>query len=235
MAQPLSVRLHALLIGQVQAFGPEGQPSAIRKHAVADQLKVTAFGLAGDAQADLEHHGGPDKALHHYPLDHYAAWRNDLPARADAFVPGGFGENLSAPCLTEDNVCLGDIFTLGSAVVQVSQGRKPCWKLNARFGVADMARRVRDTGRTGWYYRVLEEGDVATGAPLTLVERPCPEWPLSRLWRVLNQEPADRAALEELAGLEVLAVNWRKTVRKRLAGSEDPSLGQRLGELLGKR
>jgi MOSC domain-containing protein YiiM len=227
-----SVSVLSLHVGQVRPLGPEGRPSAIGKEAVTDLRKITVLGLEGDAQADLQHHGGPDKALHHYPREHYAAWRAELPSLAALFVPGGFGENLSTQGLTEATVCLGDIFTLGSAVVQVSQGRKPCWKLNARFGVADMARRVQDSGRTGWYYRVLEEGDVAPGEPLTLVERPCPAWPLARLWRVLNQEPPDRAALAELVELEVLAPGWRETARKRLAGGGDDNLGQRLGKLL---
>lgn len=231
---PCSVQLHGLHVGQVQAFGPEGQPSAIGKHAVPDLLKVTAFGLEGDAQADLKNHGGPDKALHHYPLEHYAIWCQELPEKAGLLIPGGFGENLSTGFLTEDTVCLGDIFTLGSAVVQVSQGRKPCWKLNVRFGVEDMARRVQDTGRTGWYYRVLEEGDVAAGEPLTLVERVCPEWPLSRLWRVLNQAPADRKALAEVAALEVLAKGWRETARKRLESGEAEGLKQQIGRIFGK-
>lgn len=234
MEIPYTVQLHGLHVGQVRVFGPEGQPSAIGKHAVSGLLKVTVSGLEGDAQADLKHHGGPDKALHHYPLEHYALWRGELPEQGDAFVPGGFGENLSTAFLTEDTVCLGDIFTLGSAVVQVSQGRKPCWKLNVRFGVADMARRVQDTGRTGWYYRVLEEGDVAAGEPLTLVERPCPDWPLSRLWRVLNQSPADPRALAEVAGLEVLAPGWRETAQKRLESGEAENLKQQIGRLFGR-
>jgi MOSC domain-containing protein YiiM len=224
----------SLHVGQVRPLGPEGRPSAIAKEAVRDLRRITAFGLEGDAQADLQHHGGPDKALHHYPREHYAAWRSALPDRAGLFVPGGFGENLSTQGLTEDTVCLGDIFSLGSALVQVAQGRKPCWKLNARFGVEDMARRVQDTGRTGWYYRVLEEGDVAVGAGLTLVERPCPHWPLSRLWRVLNQSPADRESLAEVAALQVLAPGWRETARKRLESGEAEGLKQQLGRLFGR-
>jgi len=229
-----TVSLLSLHVGRIHPLGAEGRPSAIDKQPVPALMKIGVLGLEGDAQADLQHHGGRDKALHHYPREHYAAWRGELPQRSAAFVPGGFGENLSTQGLTEATVCLGDIFTLGSAVVQVSQGRKPCWKLNARFGVENMAQRVQDTGRTGWYYRVLEEGDVAPGEPLTLMERLCPDWPLDRVWRVLNQVPADRAALEKLAGLEVLAANWRESARKRLAGGEDESLGQRLGRLLGK-
>lgn len=229
-----SVSVLSLHVGKVHPLGSEARPSAIDKEAVKDLRKITFLGLEGDTQADPQHHGGPDKALHHYPREHYAAWRAELPDQAALFVPGGFGENLSTQGMTEATVCLGDIFTLGSAVVQVAQGRKPCWKLNARFGVDDMARRVQDTGRTGWYYRVLEEGDVAPGEPLTLVDRVCPDWPLERLWRVLNQVPADRAALEELAGLKVLATNWRETAGKRLAGGEDEGLGRRLGKLLGR-
>lgn len=229
-----TVSVLSLHAGGIRAFGPQGQPSAIAKEAVSDLREISLLGLEGDAQADLQHHGGRDKALHHYPREHYPAWLNELPGLAASLVPGGFGENLSTRGLTEETVCLGDIFTLGSAVVQVSQGRKPCWKLNTRFGLEDMARRVQDTGRTGWYYRVLEKGNVAPGEPLTLVERPCPKWSLARLWRVLNQVPADRAALEELAGLEELAANWRETARKRLAGGGDESLGQRLGKLLGR-
>lgn len=212
-----SLSVLSLHVGQVQSFGPQGQPSAIDKKAVSDLRHVTLMGLAGDAQADLKNHGGKDKALHHYPREHYAPWQAELPQCSERLVPGGFGENLSTQGITEATVCLGDVFSLGSAVIQISQGRSPCWKLNTRFGVEDMLQRVRDTGRTGWYYRVLKEGDVAAGEPLTLMERRWPNWTIERLWKVLNQVPADRAALEELTRMEVLAENWRERARKRLA------------------
>lgn len=119
-----------------------------------------------------------------------------------------------------------------------TRGRSAPWL--PRASPAPSARKLwqacvgSDTGRTGWYYRVLEAGDVAPGEPLTLVERPWPNWPLSRLWQVLNQSALDREALAELATLEVLAPGWRETARKRLENGKAEGLGQRLGRLFGK-
>jgi MOSC domain-containing protein YiiM len=118
--------------------------------------------------------------------------------------------------MDENNVCLGDVFQIGRARIQVSQGRKPCWKLNHRFGIADMALRVQNSGRTGWYYRVLDAGDIAPDDELSLVERPHPNWTLARLISVIYHEKADRKALAELAELNALAPSWREMVEKRL-------------------
>ncbi len=206
----------SLHVGRIQPLGPEGKPSAIDKQSVNRLLRVTALGLEGDAQADLKHHGGPDKALHHYPREHYAFWQALFPQHADVFQPGGFGENISTMSLSEETVCLGDVFLLGSAVVQVSQGRTPCWKLNVRFGIDEMVRRVQETGRTGWYYRILHGGEVAAGEPLTLLERPLPQWPLSRLWQVLHGSGQDPEALNELAQQKVLGAHWRERAMGRM-------------------
>jgi MOSC domain-containing protein YiiM len=213
-------RLLSLRIGKIETFGPAGQPSAIGKHTVGSRITVSKLGLAGDEQADRQHHGGIDKALHHYPFEHYAAWTRELPAKAALFKAGGFGENLSTQGLSEDNVCLGDIFQIGSATIQVSQGRKPCWKLNHRFGIANMARRVQDSGRTGWYYRVLGAGDMAQGDAFALIERLHPEWTLARLLKVIYQEKADYEALAALAQLSVLTPSWREMADKRLSGDQ---------------
>ncbi|MEW5769599.1 MAG: MOSC domain-containing protein [Pseudomonadota bacterium] len=231
MTTPAPTRLLSLHLGRIRAFGPRGEPSAIDKQPHAGAARIGPLGLEADAQADRRHHGGPDKALHHYPREHYAPWCAELPGQAALFVPGGFGENLSTLGLTEATVCVGDVFGLGNAVLQVSQGRKPCWKLNTRFGVEDMARRVQDTGRTGWYYRVLQAGEVTAGDALALLERPCPEWPLARAWRLLYQAPPlpeDQDALAELAELPQLAQGWRDTARKRARGEEAETWGQRL-------
>lgn len=211
---PVAARL---LIGRALPYGPNGEPSAIDKHCVSAPLHLTAAGLAGDEQADRRHHGGPDKALHHYPEEHYARWRAECPeADLAALRVGGFGENVSTVGLTEANVCLGDVFRFGTARIQVSQARQPCWKLNVRFGMPDMARRVQGSLRTGWYARVLEAGVVAPGAALCLIDRPHPEWPLARLLHHLYVDPLNTEALHAMTALAALSSAWRELAERRL-------------------
>jgi len=208
-------RLDHLLVGQVAPLGET--LSGIAKAPVAGPVRLTATGFEGDAQADSRVHGGLDKAVHHYPYDHYALWRAEVGERPALATPGGFGENLSTQGLDETQVAIGDVFRLGSALIEVSQGRQPCWKLNLRFGVSDMARRVQASGRTGWYYRVLEAGEVAAGDQLELVERRAPEWTIERLWRTLYVDVLDRQELQAMAGLELLPDGWRRYAQRRLA------------------
>ena len=227
------VPVDAVLIGQVRPFGPQGVPSGIDKRAIADAVRVTALGLSGDGQGDPKHHGGPEKALHHYAYDHYAAWRAELAefsAQASTVLsaPGAFGENLSTTGVTEADICIGDRFRLGTALVEVSQARQPCWKLNHRFGYAGMSRAVQQSLRTGWYYRVLETGDVAAGDTLERVARPCPRWSLQRLLQVLYVDRLDYAALAEMSELAPLAENWRKLARQRVEQREIENMERRL-------
>ena len=118
--------------------------------------------------------------------------------------------------MTEADVCIGDIYRLGTALVEVSQARQPCWRLNERFGNAVMARRVQDTGRTGWYYRVLEEGRVGSGDRLELLDRPAMEWPLSRILHLLYRDTLNTDELTQLAQLSTLTESWRLLARHRL-------------------
>lgn len=229
MSQPAAAVVTHVLAGAAAPYGPGGEPSAIDKRPIAGCVHVGALGVAGDEQADTRHHGGVDKALHHYPAEHYANWRDDLPqVPPDRWRPGGFGENLSTNGLTEAAVCVGDVFRLGEALLQVSQARQPCWKLNLRFGLEDMARRVQASGRTGWYYRVLEPGDIAAGAVLKLIDRPHPQWPLKRLLHQLYADPMNRAALDAMSALEVLASSWRKLATERLAAGRVEDWSRRL-------
>jgi len=211
----------ALLVGAVDLL-PDGRTaSGIGKAPVAHALWLSPTGLQGDAQADLRIHGGPEKAVHHYPREHYAAWgawsrRTDLLAHA-----GAFGENLSTRGWDESNVCVGDVVRLGEALVQVSQGRQPCWKLDARFGEPGMARQMQASGRTGWYYRTLEPGWVPAGGAMTLVDRPHPAWPLARLIALLFARDVQHAPeWAQAAELASLAERWRLTFRRRVESRE---------------
>jgi MOSC domain-containing protein YiiM len=208
----------AVLLGQVRPFRGDDEPSAIGKLPVTDMVAVGALGLAGDEQADRTVHGGIDKAVHHYPADHYDWWRGHLGDTPLLGAPGAFGENISATGLDESNVCLGDRFRLGTALVEVSQARQPCWKLDHRFGTKGVMATVVKTRRTGWYYRVLEPGQVRAGDMLDLVERRYPEWPLASLFGLLiGGEAKDRPAdLRALRDVPVLAETW-KVRRAKLA------------------
>lgn len=209
------VRIDALLTGVAVPYSRPGSRSGIAKSPRHGPVRITALGLDGDEQGDPRVHGGIDKAIHHYPFDHYATWRAELGALPLLAAPGAFGENLSSTGLDESTVCLGDRFTLGGALLEVSQGRQPCWKLNDRFGERVMARRVQDTGRTGWYYRVLRPGSARAGDLLALVERPWPAWPLQRLMRLLATCSTDPQLLHEALALP-LVPSWRTLVERRL-------------------
>lgn len=205
-----------MFAGTPVPFGLRGQPSAIAKKPLNGPWTIGKDGLCGDSQGDLVHHGGPEKALHHYPRDHYATWLTEIPELQTtlAALPA-FGENISTLGMTEDLVCVGDIYRAGTALLQVSQGRQPCWKLNTRFGRDDIAMRVQSTGRTGWYYRVLEIGLIKPGDVLTLQSRPQPNWPLSRILQLLYRRTLDLEELHALANVQELADGWKLLAETR--------------------
>ncbi|MDI7863511.1 MOSC domain-containing protein [Rhizobiaceae bacterium n13] len=211
-----SFPLLGLLVGPAAPLGPRGVPSGIAKSQVAGSLVLSETGLSGDVQGDPTRHGGTEKALHHYPFDHYSAWSDDLGPHPLLASPGAFGENIATSGLTEETVAIGDVFEIGTAVVEVSQGRQPCWKLNERFGRSTMASDVQSTGRTGWYYRVLRPGTVAAGDRLTLVDRASPDWTIERIWRAFYVDTLNRAELSGIARLERLAAGWQDHATRRL-------------------
>ncbi len=210
------IPLLAVHVGPIAELGPERLPSAIAKRPVEGPIELTPLGLIGDFQADRVHHGGHDKTLHHYPAEHYATWQAELPAQSALFRPSGFGENLSTLGICENDVCLGDSFRLGTALIQVSQGRQPCRKLNLRFDTPDMLGRVMASGRTGWYYRVLEPGEIGIGDALILLDRPLPDWPLTRLWQILFGDDKNKDALTWLSQQPLLSASWRERAARRL-------------------
>jgi MOSC domain-containing protein YiiM len=226
-AVPPPTKVRAVLLGRAVPYTRPGTRSGIDKQPVDGPVRVTRNGLAGDEQGDPRVHGGPDKAVHHYAYEHYPAWRRELPPRQVLDQPGAFGENLSTIGWTEQDVCLADVVRVGTAVLEVSQARQPCWKLNDRFAEPSMARQVQSTGRTGWYYRVLAEGELRRGDSMAIVERPWPDWPLGRLLGLLFDRVLDPALLEEAAALP-LPPSWLKLLQRRIETATVEHWGKRL-------
>lgn len=222
-------RVRAVFTGRAVPYTRPGSFSAIDKRPVAGAVETHAEGLSGDEQGDRRVHGGPDKAVHVYPWHHYARWRAELGPLAMLQAPPAFGENLSVEGLDEWNVCLADEWRIGGARFSVSQGRQPCWKLNDRFGVPDMARRVQDTGRTGWYLRVHEPpGVLRAGDEVWLLARPHPDWPLERIAALIRARVCEPATLREVLALP-LTPSWRRLFEQRLAAGAAEDWSRRLG------
>lgn len=212
-------KIEALLVGKPMSFRSDGATSSIGSRVAVDRaVHLTHLGFAGDEVADPTVHGGADKAVHFYPTEHYAAWAEDF--RASHAAPhallqkwGGFGENIAASGLTEERVHIGDRFRIGTALVEISQGRQPCWKIDHHFGVKGMTAGVIRTGRSGYYFRVIEAGDVGPDDSIVQVERASHGWTVERTFQMLigGMHKADGAAvaLRELAGLRCLAENWQ--------------------------
>lgn len=208
----------AVLTGKADpSFSPR-EASAIAKVPREGAVAVGPLGLAGDEQADLAVHGGPDKAIHHYPADHYPFWRTMTGGNPLLDAAGAFGENISTLGMTEREVCVGDRYRLGSALVEVSQGRQPCWKQGRRLGDPLIVSLIVEYRFTGWYYRVLEPGALRASDTIELVERPLSEWNVERVFGLLigGDGPSDPAALKALAGMDVLAPPWRSKARALL-------------------
>lgn len=172
-------------------------------------------GLLGDAQADRRVHGGPDKALHQYPVAHYIRLAGAFPDARDLLVPGSIGENLSVAGWDESNICIGDVFRLGDARIQVSQPRRPCWKIDHRYGVDGMARLIDDTGITGWYFRVIEVGGVEPGCAFELIDRLAPEMAIQTLLSLWREHRPDLERLGRAAATPGLAENWGRKLLDR--------------------
>ncbi|MCW1886177.1 MOSC domain-containing protein [Luteolibacter flavescens] len=180
------------------------------------------LGFRGDEVADTRVHGGVDKAVCVYPSEHYAHWNTieDL----EGLPTGAFGENLTTRGLVEEEVCIGDTFAIGTAIVQVSQPRQPCWKLARRWHVKDLAVQVERNGRTGFYFRVLRHGEVAAGDAFQLQERPHPEWTLARCNRIMHQREGGPDAARALAGCPALSASWKDGLWNRGRAKEaDPA------------
>lgn len=220
----MTSRVENIFHGKIEERWDGRPPSAIGKSLVVGEKRVNELGFVDDEQADLNHHGGVDKAIHHYASDHYATWvaEGQIPSGT---VPAAFGENISSYGMSETDVCIGDIIRIGGVIVQISQGRQPCWKVAEYTGNKRMAFLFTKTGRTGWYYRVLENGTIKAGDPISLVERLHPEWNVERVTLARLSRKISTQGAEALARLPELAEGWRSAFEKMASGGlkEDTS------------
>jgi MOSC domain-containing protein YiiM len=211
-----TTRIRGLFAGGITLIGAEQQRTGIVKRR-RDRVTVTPEGIAGDVQADRRFHGGPDKAIHHYAAESYERLATRFPAMAPLLFAGTLGENLSTRGWTEDEVAIGDVYGAGDVALQVTQPRRPCWKINDRLGEPGASRWIADQGITGWYCRTLAGGELALGDELVRSARSKVVVTVREFWRIVQGHRPAPEDLERVAGTPGLAVEWRQRLEERLA------------------
>ncbi|CAI07863.1 conserved hypothetical protein [Aromatoleum aromaticum EbN1] len=206
----------SIFIGGIRPLPESGRPTGMYKSQVSS-AEVAREGFIGDQQADRRVHGGPDKAVHFYPARHYEQLAARFPEARESLRPGGLGENLSSLELDERDIRIGDIWSLGTARLQVSQPRTPCWKIDERFSCEGMAAFIAERLLTGWYWRVLEPGRVSPGDTLDLSTPALDAPTLSEAMLLWQEHRPFLPDLERLAQTPGLAVGWRDKINQRLA------------------
>lgn len=195
-------------VGTLQPLPREGQRTGMYKQPVDGPVKVGIEGLEGDHQGDRSVHGGPDKAVHLYPTETYplvAARRPDLAA---LLQPGVLGENLVTRGITDETACIGDVYRIGTVLLQVSQPRRPCWKIDHRLDTEGMVPLLNEIGRPGWYFRVLQTGTLQAGDAIELVERPAVEVSIAHLFQTFGELRPDPAELRRMATAPGMTQGW---------------------------
>ncbi len=196
--------------------GPKGPVmTGIFKSPVSGRITLPKHNLDGDGQADPRYHGGADKAVYAYPYEHYAYWREQLD-RSD-FTFGQFGENLTTEGLLETEVHIGDVFRVGTAVVQVTQPRQPCFKLGIRMGMPEIVKLFLESERSGFYLRVVEEGELAAGDPIELMRLDPEQVTVQFANHVRFFDNGNREGIEKVLRVDGLSASWRADFEGMLA------------------
>ena len=215
--QPASLmQVISVNVGQPKEVVWKGQTvvTGIFKEAVEGRVAVRRLNLEGDRQADLTVHGGLEKAIYAYPADHYPFWREQFP---EMELPWGmFGENLTITGLLEDTVHIGDHFQVGSAKLMVTQPRLPCYKLGNKFGRDDILKRFLPSGMTGFYFSVLEEGEVAAGDSIRLLHRDEDQVKVADIVRLYRQDKYNLDLIRRVVAVEALPEEWRDYFQQRI-------------------
>lgn len=209
------MRVMSVNVGRPRTVSHQGRSvrTAIYKEPVAGSVRIGRLNLDGDGQADLRVHGGPDKAVYAYPSEHYAHWSREL---ARDFPWGQFGENLTVEGLFEDEVCIGDVFRVGAARLEVTQPRSPCFKLAMKMQLDDFVDRFAASLRTGFYLRVFDEGAVAAGVAITREARGIGGVSVREAYQLRHDPAPDRSALQRALSAPALSPSWRQAYEKRL-------------------
>ena len=212
------IKIVGLNLGQTAAVVYHGRATTT----AGDKRPVAAAwlgpeGLTGDAQADRQNHGGPDKAVCAYPSEHYAFWQAQL---GRALPASAFSENFTLEGLTEPEANLGDTYAVGAAVVQVCQPRIPCFKLAGRLDFPEAPDIIQETGKSGFYLRVLQPGEVHSGDELILRERHPAGVSIQFVNEVLYRHRVDRASFEAILAVDAAAAVLRKIIRRQLERQE---------------
>ncbi len=202
--------------GKVSPMPGDGRPTGIFKQRVEGTVQIGREGLLMDAQADRRVHGGPEKAVHHFPIENHQRLAAQFRDLAGQFVAGALGENISTAGMTEETVCIGDVYQIGSVHLQVSQPRSPCWKIDARHGQEGITRWIAAQGIAGWYYRVLQTGEAQAGDVLKLMARNPDPVSLRDWWTVSQTPRPGPGVLQRIADTPGLTPAYRDKVLQRL-------------------
>lgn len=210
-----SFEVISIQVGQPQTvlFGPQEVLTSIYKNPIHESVYLSETQLDGDAQADLKHHGGVDKALCVYPYDHYREWENRL---ASSLNPGAFGENLTVSGLTEDQVHIGDVFQFGEAMVQVCQPRQPCYKLANKLGSPEIIQTIQEWGWSGYYLRVLKRGWISKQDRLIRTYKDPHGITVSFVNQVRWVDKKNEEAILRVLRADALSESWRNPLLHQL-------------------
>jgi len=210
------MKLISVNVGLPRVVMSNGEPvsTGIFKEPVAGRVMLRTLNLDGDRQADLSVHGGLSKAVYVYPSEHYDYWKHELP---EMKLPWGmFGENFTTAGLFESELTIGDKFRVGSAVVMVTEPRMPCYKLGIKFGRADIVKRFLASERTGFYFAVLQEGEVGVGDSIELIEGNKHSVRVNDITRLYTREKHNVGLLRRATAVEALPESWRSYFQHRL-------------------
>lgn len=209
------MKLICVCVGLPREVIWKGKPvtTGIFKQSVTGRVMLRSLNLDGDRQADLTVHGGAEKAVYAYPMEHYPYWQQEFPHHDLPW--GAFGENLTVEGLSETSINIGDRFCIGSAEVMVTQPRFPCFKLNIKFGQDDMVKRFLDSRLSGIYFSVVQEGEIGAGDAIKLVSRDEHNVTVADIVQIYRRE-ADESLIRRAIQVPALAASLRNYFQRQL-------------------